>query len=166
MSLSTRSAIAAAVTAAVAFSITAPAASAAPHDKPAHVKVSKDRAAQAKPAIAKADQPGRQVRLQKLRTNLLRQAAVLRAAVTANELLVAGNLEAAAANDEAAVAVAAAAEKALALTGMDLKVALREVRADLRTARVALEAVAAAMTTAVEGQGPADQAPTENEPVS
>lgn len=149
MSLTTRSAIAAAVTAAVVFGVTAPAASAAPQEKPGHVKVAKSKVAKSDGIrVAKPEKPGQQVRLDKIRTNVLRQAAGIQAAVVANEPLVVGNLEAAAANVEAAVAVAAAITKIEALASTNLKADLRAVRAQLRNARVALEAVAAALVVA------------------
>jgi hypothetical protein len=142
MNRTTRNALAAALTAAVAFGVTAPAAYAAPKDRPAHVKVqgakakttagAKKAAAQEKKAAAQAKREAVQTR-QVLRDLDRRDAALVR--VVEGGLLdglAPEVVEAISANVTLDREALAGIRSAVVAGGQDL----RQVRVELRTFRV------------------------------
>lgn len=139
---SVRTALVAVLAAVIGLGLAAPAATAAPQEKPAH--------AGTKGGPETKGSKGQEVKTAALIRNLRRQVTKIRAVVDANVALVAGNVEATAANDEAAAALIGATEKIDALTTASSKADFKAVRTDLRTARKALEAVEIALGTVAE----------------
>lgn len=141
-----RTAIAAVIAAVIGFGLVAPAATAAPPEKPAHAGTKGGPETKGK---------GPEIKTAALIRNLRRQVTKIQAVADANVALVAGSVEATAANDEAAAALVAATEKIDALSSASTKAEVKAVRTDLRTARKALEAVEVALGTATVTEEPA-----------
>lgn len=172
MQYTVRAAVAAAIAAAVGLGLTAPAASAAPKEKPAHVKTVKDaprakagagvQGTKAKgPKSAKAQKgamTGAEVRTARFVRNVTAQVNRIQTKVEANHGRVVGNTAAAVANEAAATAVKAA-QVAIAAVTTGTKDERRAVRVELLTARRALAAVEIAL------DAPVIEEPTNEEPV-